>query len=70
MMDSGAGVMEVARARRSVVSSTYDLGDIMSRGLRVDGAASEPNREGYISPGVERRDSAGEFSNLRLGDGV
>jgi len=31
---------------------------------------SEPKRDGYSSPGVDRSDSVGEFSNLRFGVGV
>lgn len=55
--------------RSGCSSSVNDLGDIMSRGLTVV-AGLEPNREGYISSGVESRDSAGESSYLMLGDAV
>jgi hypothetical protein len=38
----------------------------------VEGAGedSAPKSEGYISPGVDKRESFGEFSNLIVGDGV
>jgi hypothetical protein len=50
-------------------SSDIDSGDIMSSGLSVsDGEGLPPNSEGYISSGDESRDSAGEPSNLMLGD--
>ncbi len=49
-------------------SSLRDSGDIISRGLTVVGEALVPKSEGYISSGVESRDSVGEPSNLMLGD--
>ena len=43
----------------------------MSIGLAAGaGEDSAPKRDGYISPGVDRRDSVGEFSNLMAGEGV
>ena len=68
----GAGVdSKPARTETSGVTSRKDSGLIMSCGLSVDGVVtSVPNSDGYISPGVERRDSVGEFSNLRFGVGV
>lgn len=32
--------------------------------------AGVPKRDGYISPGADRKDSAGEFSNLISGEAV
>ena len=54
------------------MSSAMDGGVIISKGFMVLGADGvvAANSEGYISPGVERKDSAGEASNLTLGDGV
>ena len=43
---------------------------MISSGFIVEDAGEVPKRDGYISPGVERNDSAGEFSNLTSGDGV
>jgi hypothetical protein len=53
-------------------SSTKDLGVNISRGLTVVvvDAESGPNRDGYISSGVESNDSAGESSILTLGEDV
>lgn len=59
----------VSILRSGCSSSVNDFGDIMSRGLTVV-AGLEPNKEGYISSGVESRDSAGESSYLMLGDAV
>jgi hypothetical protein len=36
----------------------------------VVGPDSEPKSDGYSPSGADSRDSAGEFSNFRLGDGV
>jgi len=52
------------------MSSAMDGGVIISKGFMVLGADGvvAANSEGYISPGVERKDSAGEFSNLVRGE--
>lgn len=42
-------------------------GVIMSRGLSVEGVESA-KRDVKLSPGAERKDSAGEASNLTRGD--
>jgi hypothetical protein len=65
---SGAGVLPDVM---EWLSSSKDSGDNMSSGfITVVEADSVPNRDGNISPGVERTDSVGELSNLTLGDGV
>lgn len=55
------------RQRRSGCSPSVvklDLGVMISTGFIVAVETSVPKRDGYISSGVERRDSVGEFSNL------
>ena len=55
----------------SVVSpSAKDPGDMISWGFMVVVEAMEPKRGGYMSPGMDRKDSAGEASNLTSGDDV
>jgi hypothetical protein len=54
-----------------LMSSAMDGGGvIISRGLMVLGAVGveAANSDGYISPGVERKDSAGESSNVERGE--
>lgn len=45
-------------------SSFNDEGLIISEGSMV----ALPKSDGYMSPGVDRKDSAGEFSNLSSGE--
>jgi hypothetical protein len=57
----GAGVGELA----VVSSSAIDPGVIMLATVSVVGAVS--NKEGYRSPGADKKDSAGDASNLTWG---
>lgn len=52
-----------------LLSSVKDWGVMISSGFIVV-AVDEAKRDGYMSPGVERKDSVGEFSNLMSGEGV
>lgn len=57
--------------RSACWSSATELGVNISMGLTVElDAGLVPNSEGYISSGAESKDSAGESSNLMLGDAV
>lgn len=68
---SGPGVIS-ERDRKSGCSPSenVDLGVMASMGFIVAVEESLPKRDGYISSGVERRDSVGEFSNLMADTGV
>jgi len=77
VVEAGGGVKVVwvsavrpaSIVRSGCLASEAGWGDIISTGLTVVvGAGLVPKREGYISSGVERRDSAGEPSNLMFGD--
>lgn len=67
--DSSSGTTE--RRDSSSSSSMKDCGDIISMGFIVEvaeGLAAE-NRDVKLSPGADRNDSAGEFSNFVIGEG-
>jgi len=63
--DSATGVRVESADTSNEAASAHDLGVIISWGLSAGDWV--PKREGYISSGVERKDSAGECSNLRAG---
>jgi hypothetical protein len=65
----GPGVPASCENSSMFPSSSYDWGVMMSRGFIVLSAGVEAasKRDGYISLGVERKDSAGEWSNLAGG---
>ncbi len=75
-VDGISGRLRSARSARSVrsdpsaFSSPDDLGVIISSGFMVEEAGVEAKSGGYMSLGVDRKDSAGEFSNGRFGDVV
>lgn len=68
---SGPGVIS-ERDRKSGCSPSVnvDIGVMTSRGFIVAVEESLPKRDGYISSGVDRRDSVGESSNLMADTGV
>jgi hypothetical protein len=68
---SGRGTASPESADISgLLSSANDWGDMISCGFMVSVADGASKRGGYMSSGAERKDSAGDPSNLRSGDGV
>ncbi len=74
-----AGVVATAPASpertdaSALSSAAKDRGVMISSGFIVAeavAAAGVPKREGYMSPGMERKDSAGDASNLTSGEAV
>lgn len=69
MSSSASGDSGMADRRESSRSSEKESGVIISLGLRVEGIDEESAKsDEKLSPGAERKDSAGEASNLRRGD--
>ena len=71
--DSGAGVevaegvVGVTEAGAGVVKATStEDGGVMTLSMWSNEVADASKRDGYISPGVDRKDSAGESSNLTV----
>src|SRR3569833_1229664 len=70
---SSAAEAARAAAAEAFLSSEKDRGVMITSGFIVATEAAgldDPKSGGYISPGMDRKDSAGEFSNLTSGDGV
>lgn len=65
-MSSCSGITD----RRSSFSSAYDCGVIISIGSMVvaEDGVDTAKREEKLSPGADRKDSAGDASNLMSGD--
>lgn len=65
-MSSCSGITD----RRSSFSSAYDCGVIISMGSMVvaEEGVETAKREEKLSPGADRKDSAGDASNLMSGD--